>query len=183
VRVLVAGVGNIFLGDDGFGVEVARRLAAEPPPYGVRIADYGIRAVHLAYELMEGYDALILVDTVRRDRSPGTVYVIDPQSDGSPVTSAPPPMDPHALTPETVLTVFRALGGRLRHMVVVGCEPADITESMGLSAPVAAAVDGAAWLVREMVDELAAEKPGELTAERANDGTALLRSPDAPEGM
>jgi hydrogenase maturation protease len=83
-RVLVAGVGNVFLGEDGFGLEVARRLATEPLPAWVRVGDFGIRGVHLAYELLEGYEAAILVDAAPRGEAPGTVYVIEPDLDGEP---------------------------------------------------------------------------------------------------
>jgi hydrogenase maturation protease len=162
VKVLVAGVGNVFLGDDGFGVEVVRRLAGAPMPDGVRVADYGIRGVHLAYELMNGYDELILVDTVQRGEPPGTIYALQPESGAA----AASPMDAHDMTPEAVLGVLESLGGRLSRVVVVGCEPADLDEGMGLSPPVAGAVDDAVRLVHELLDpsdpdltELDASKP------------------------
>jgi hydrogenase maturation protease len=148
-KTLVAGVGNIFLGDDGFGVEVARRLATEPARDGVRIADYGIRGLHLAYELMDGYDSLILVDAVSRGGEPGTVYVIDPEVAGV----GAEPMNGHDLTPEAVLHAVTSLGGELRRMVVVGCEAGDLSEGIGLSPPVAQAVADAARVVHELLDE------------------------------
>jgi hydrogenase maturation protease len=153
VKTLVAGVGNIFLGDDGFGVEVARRLAGDAAREGVRIADYGIRGLHLAYELMDGYDALILVDAVSRGGDAGTVYVIEPEVDGADAA----PMDAHGMNPEAVLTALASLGGTLDRVVVVGCEAADVSEGIGLSPPVASAVDGAASIVRDLLDDFQRE--------------------------
>ncbi|HXA57978.1 MAG TPA: hydrogenase maturation protease [Streptosporangiaceae bacterium] len=150
MKTLVAGVGNVFLGDDGFGVEVARKLAGDAAREGVRIADYGIRGLHLAYELMDGYDALILVDAVSRGGDAGTVYVIEPEVD---VVDAAP-MDAHGMNPEAVLTALASLGGTLDRVVVVGCEAADVSEGIGLSPPVASAVDGAANIVRDLLDDL-----------------------------
>ncbi len=153
-RVLVAGVGNIFLGDDGFGVEVARRLAGMVLPEGVSVADFGIRGVHLAYELLDGYDTVIIVDAAPRGEEPGTVSVIEP----GPATMAPagidsPVMDAHGMEPHAVLSLLGALGGTVDRVLVVGCEPADVSERMGLSPPVAAVVDHTARLVVELVTD------------------------------
>jgi hydrogenase maturation protease len=155
-RVLVAGVGNIFLGDDGFGVEVARRLADEELPEGVRVADFGIRGVHLAYELLDGYDTAILVDATPRGGPPGTVYVIEPEPPaaiqaGDP--AAAPLMDAHAMEPDAVLGLLDVLGGSSVRVLVVGCEPAEVTERIGLSEPVERAVDDAVQMVRELLDK------------------------------
>jgi len=150
--VLVAGVGNIFLGDDGFGVEVARRLSAEQLPENVRVADYGIRGVHLAYQLLDGYDTLILVDAVSRGEPPGTVFVIEPDLGlATPLNGVPPAMDAHDLDPASVLGLVRQLGGRIDRVLVVGCEPQRTDERIGLSEPVQRAVDEAARLVRELL--------------------------------
>jgi hydrogenase maturation protease len=149
VKTLVAGVGNIFCSDDGFGVEVARRLAQDTEREAVKVADYGIRGLHLAYELMDGYDALILVDAVCRGGAPGTVYVIDPEVTGMDAE----PMDGHDLTPEAVLRAVASLGGHLGRVVVVGCEAGDLSEGIGLSPPVAGAVEHAVELVRELLAE------------------------------
>jgi hydrogenase maturation protease len=152
-RVLVAGIGNIFLGDDGFGVEVARRLLAEPLGSGVDVADFGIRGVHLAYELADGkYDGVILVDAVPRGGSPGTLYAIEPDtsSEDAPAEVA----DAHSLTPAAVLGWLRRIGGRCGRVVVVGCEPESVEESIGLSGPVAASIDGAVRMVRDLVAEM-----------------------------
>jgi hydrogenase maturation protease len=156
-RVLVAGVGNIFLGDDGFGAEVARRLANQQLPDGVKVGDFGIRGVHLAYELLDGYDLLVLVDTVRRGDPPGTVSTI--QVDPEHVSDQPPVglVDGHGLEPDAVLSLLRTLGGRLPAVVVVGCEAASTDEGIGLSDPVAAAVEPA---VRAVLDVLGKELKG-----------------------
>lgn len=149
--VLAAGVGNVFLGDDAFGVEVARQLATEPLPEGAHVADFGIRGVHLAYELLEGYDAVVLIDAVPRGDEPGTLFVIEPDIDGlAPAVPGAPVMDAHSLTPDAVFALLKTLGGRLDRALVVGCEPADTDERMGLSEPVAAAVR----MVRELLVEL-----------------------------
>lgn len=149
-RTLVAGIGNVFLGDDGFGVEVALRLSRQALPDRVRILDAGIRARHLAYEILEGgYDTAILVDAVARGGSPGTVYLIEPtpEDPSLPATAG----DGHSMDPGAMLALVTALGGGSTRMLVVGCEPASIDEGMGLSAPVAAAVNEAVQLVRELV--------------------------------
>jgi hydrogenase maturation protease len=153
-RVLVAGVGNVFLGDDGFGVEVARRLDGERFPDGVQVADFGIRGVHLAYELLEGYDLLILIDAAPRGEAPGTVFVLEPDfgsSGGVARGESGFLLDAHSLDPEVVLGILADLGGRVGRVVIVGCEPAEVVERMGLSEPVARAVDEAARVVRELI--------------------------------
>jgi hydrogenase maturation protease len=157
-RMLVAGVGNVFLGDDGFGVEVARRLAGERLPGWVRVADFGIRGVHLAYEMLEGYEAVILVDAAPRGEAPGTVYVIEPDLDARPA-GFPGPAEPgvlvdaHGMEPDAVFALLKALGGDIPELLVVGCEPAEVTERMGLSPAVAGAVDQAVAVVRELIGE------------------------------
>jgi hydrogenase maturation protease len=155
-RILIAGVGNIFLGDDGFGVEVARRLAAMELPGHVRVADFGIRGVHLAYELLErGYDTTILVDATPRGREPGTVYLIEPDLDqlGG---EGPGLADAHGMDPRTVFALLKTLGGTPGRVLIVGCEPARTEEEMGLSAAVTAGVDEA---IRLILDLLAWEDP------------------------
>src|SRR5438128_11181411 len=124
-RVLVAGIGNIFLGDDGFGVEVARRLRDEQLPVGVDVADFGIRAVHLAYELADGrYDAVILVDAVPRGEAPGTLYVIEPDEGiaAADVEAA----DAHSLTPVAVLGWLQRIGAKSGTITIVGGDPDSI---------------------------------------------------------
>ncbi|MFB7247250.1 protease [Streptomyces populi] len=157
-RVLVAGVGNVFLQDDGFGVETVRRLAArahELPP-GVELMDAGIRGVHLAYRLLEGYRTLVLVDIVSREGPPGTLYTIDVGPGPPAARPGPGPLDTHAMDPATVLALLHDLhagaGGTLPEEVyVIGCEPHDTNEGMGLTPPVAGAVDAAGDLVLGLV--------------------------------
>jgi hydrogenase maturation protease len=148
VTTLVAGVGNVFLGDDGWGVEVARRLAGVDLPEGVKVADFGIRGVHLAYELLDGYDEVVLIDAAPRGETPGTVYVIEPEIGD---VDVPPLVDAHGMEPQAVLGLLHALGGNVDRVVVVGCEPADVAEGMGLSGPAEKAVDQAVELVRSLL--------------------------------
>jgi hydrogenase maturation protease len=146
-KTLVAGIGNIFNGDDGFGSEVARLLATQPIPPGVRVEDYGIRGVHLAYELLEGYDLVGLVDALARGDPPGTVYVLEPSLDFDEV----PPLDSHQMDPRAVLGMVVDMGGTIGQLLLVGCEPESVAEGIGLSAPVAGAVESAARAVLEIL--------------------------------
>jgi hydrogenase maturation protease len=154
-RILVAGVGNIFLGDDGFGSEVARRLSGRAQPDGVQVVDYGIRGYDLTYALLESWDAVVLVDAVRRGAAPGTLFVIEPEAGGG---STEPVLDAHGMDPERVLSAVAALGGELKCLRVVGCEPQDAGSeeemAVGLSPPVEAAVEPAVELVESVVREL-----------------------------
>ena len=144
-EIFVAGVGNIFCGDDGFGVEVARRMAGRALPEGMRVADYGIRSLHLAYELADrAHATAILVDAMPRGGPPGTLYVVEP--DPAAVEPAAP-ADGHTISPDAVLALLRALGAVPRRLLVVGCEPQRLDEGIGLSPPVAAAVDEAIALI------------------------------------
>jgi len=155
--ILVAGIGNIFQSDDGFGSEVARLLlAGPPPPDGVKIVDYGIRGVHLAYELLDGYDAAILVDATAQGGEPGTIYVIEPDVDAIESETGLAEagiVDAHGMDPASVLALLRSLGGRIGRLLVVGCEPADVDDGIGLSEPVAAALEEACRAVRQLVDQ------------------------------
>lgn len=154
--VLVAGIGNIFLSDDGFGVEVVNRLATRFLPPGVRVADFGIRGIHLAYELLDGYDALVLIDAMSMAETPGTVAVIEPELNGALPTQgdATPVLDAHSMSPEVVLATLAGLGGTVERVYVVGCQPANLEEGMGLSPPVAGAVEEAVELCIEIVSEI-----------------------------
>jgi hydrogenase maturation protease len=149
VRILVAGVGNIFLGDDGFGVEVARRLAGAEAglPDGVDVGDFGIRGIHLAYEL-SSYDTTILVDATPRGEEAGTLCALELE-EGAPQAV----IDAHGLTPDAVLDLVELVGGEARRVLLVGCEPADVSPGMELSPPVAAAIEPAVRLVRELIEE------------------------------
>jgi hydrogenase maturation protease len=155
-QVLVAGIGNIFLSDDGFGVEVATRLAQQPLPPEVRVADFGIRGVHLAYELLEGYDCLILVDATPMGENPGTVAVIQPESTGSRVIVGDevPAVDAHGMSPDVVLATLSRLGGDVPLVYVVGCQPDSLDEGIGLTPAVAAAVEGAVALCSQLMADM-----------------------------
>jgi hydrogenase maturation protease len=151
-RALVAGIGNVFLGDDGFGVEVVARLSSAALPEGVRVLDAGTRSRDLAYELFDGgYDTAILVDAVARGGAPGTVYVIEPEVESIDRARSMAGIDGHAVNPEGMLALVRALGGVPTRILIVGCEPASVVEGIGLSEPVAAAVDDAVGVVRELL--------------------------------
>ena len=157
-RVLVAGIGNVFLGDDGFGVEVVRRLETTQLPAGVDVADYGIRGVHLAFDLLDGrHDTLVLIDAVPLDDPPGTLAVLEVPLDGEPEDAlATPAVDGHGMTPLAVLDLLRTLGGSLRRALVIGCRPAVLDEGIGLSPSVQAAVGPAVRLVADVVTDLLA---------------------------
>jgi hydrogenase maturation protease len=153
-RILVAGVGNIFLGDDGFGVEVVRRLAECELPEGVEVADFGIRGMDLAYALQDDYELVVFVDATPRGEKPGTVYLLEPEieEDGE-VT-----LDTHGMDPLKVIKLSRALGAKSARTLVVGCEPQVVINGedyeemlMELSDPVHAAVEEAAKLVESLV--------------------------------
>jgi hydrogenase maturation protease len=160
-RLLVAGVGNVFFGDDGFGPEVARVLLGEPPD-GVKVEDFGIRGLHLAYELLNGYDHAIVIDAVPRGERPGTLYVIEPQAE---VAASTP--DAHRMDLQNVFGYLRVLGGEPPPLTIVGCEPETTDPGMGLSEPVTQSVGAAVALVRRLVDEkLAPPRP------QANGGVA-----------
>lgn len=180
-KVLVAGVGNIFLGDDGFGVETVRRLDGWGPPPGVELQDTGVRGVHLAYQLLDGYRAVVLVDAVPGDGPPGTLRVIEPDLAAQPQPDAGAVVDGHRMTPDAVLGLLGALtagtgGTGPDRVLVVGCVPASLEEGIGLSRPVAAAVDEAARLVRELAGELAAG-PGPRPADEPADEPASATRP------
>lgn len=153
-RVLVAGVGNVFLGDDGFGSAVAARLAERAWPAGTDVRDFGIRGVHLAYQLLDGYDVVVIVDAVTRGGAPGSVYVIE---HAAPPPAGEPTLDGHDLAPDEVLALVPALGGTLGRVVVVGCEPATVAPGLGLSAAVAGSVEAAVAVVSRIVHEARTE--------------------------
>ncbi len=175
--MLIAGVGNIFLGDDGFGVEVARRLSVVGLPDWVRVADYGISGMHLAYDLANGYDTTILVDAAPRGGEPGTIYTIELEPSQRPSESqlaGSQLFDAHGMQPDVVFGVLEMLGADAGRVLVVGCEPASVDYGMGLSQPVAAAVDEA---VRVVLDLVTAAADGSAAA-----GPASRDGPDAAPG-
>jgi len=153
-RVLVAGVGNIFLGDDAFGSEVARRLLREEWPDDVRVADFGIRGLDLTFALLDGYETVILVDATARGGAPGTVYTLEAAETTEMGGAA---LDAHAMDPLRVLAAARNMGARWERLLVVGCEPSpgaadpDGPGSLGMSPPVKRAVEEAAEVVRRLV--------------------------------
>lgn len=158
-HTMVAGVGNIFLGDDAFGVEVARRLAAEPVPDGVRVADYGIRGMHLAYDLLAMRPrTTILVDATPRGGAAGTLYLLEIEPHHVDAME-PTAMDSHGMQPEAVLGLLRTLGGSPGRVLLVGCEPATVEEHMGLSPAVAAVVDEAVAMVRKLLHDNGTNPP------------------------
>ena len=148
-EVLVAGIGNLFLTDDGFGSEVARRLAAGPPLPGVKVVDYGIRGMHLAYDLLDGYAALVVIDALPGPGAPGDLCVLEV----GPEDLGEAELDAHAMAPVAVLSGLGLLGGDLPPTYVVGCRPADVGDGIGLTPAVQGAVDGAVALVHEVLTE------------------------------
>ena len=160
-KILVAGIGNIFLGDDGFGVEVIRRLANLPE--GVAVRDFGIRSYDLAYALLDDYDIIVLVDAAPRGDVPGTLYMIEPEI---PDDAAIPAVDAHAMNPVSVLRMAKSMGPVSSRILLVACEPETLGGDgghMGLSAVVTAAVDEAARLIEKLVKKaLSGTKPEDL---------------------
>jgi hydrogenase maturation protease len=150
-RILVAGIGNIFLGDDGFGSEVVRHAAISPDDPSVRVIDYGIRGMHLAYDLLEEWDALVLVDAVPNRGRPGTLHVFQADHESP---SDPTGVDAHSMDPAAVFASLRALGGSPPYTVVVGCEAGSVEEGIGLTEPVAKAIPRAVRAVEEIVAAL-----------------------------
>jgi hydrogenase maturation protease len=156
-RILVAGIGNIFLGDDGFGVEVVRRLAGRELPEGVEVVDFGIRGLDLAYALQRDYELVVFVDAIPRGQEPGTVYLIEPEIEDDGEVS----LDTHGMDPVKVIRLSRAIGARPTRTLVVGCEPQVVVSGedyddmlMELSEPVRAAVEEAVKLVESLVEEI-----------------------------
>lgn len=157
--VLIAGIGNLFLGDDGFGVEVLRQLDTDRLPPQVAAQDYGIRGVHLAYDLLDGeVSTLILVDAIPTGDAPGTVSLLEVDDETwAELTAEPTAVDSHAMHPEAVLAALHALGGRVDRVLLVGCQPATLEPGMSLSPAVAAAVPAAAELALETAANVVAE--------------------------
>jgi hydrogenase maturation protease len=154
-RILIAGIGNIFLGDDGFGVEVVSKLASHSFPPGVRVADFGIRGFDLAYALLDGYETTILVDAYPGAGQPGTLFVIEPDLQNLHSAGAQVGLvDAHAMNPLNVLHMAVNMGAQLKRILLVGCVPATFGPEegqMGLSEPIAAALDEAVQLVDSLV--------------------------------
>ncbi len=168
-RILVAGVGNMFLGDDGFGGAVVERLGKRPQPAGVDIVDFGIRGIDLTFALMKGYDAAIIVDIAQRGGAPGTLYVIEPK-----ISSSSDPhgalSDAHSAHPARVLSLMRALGGGTDRVRVVACEPTSVVDDepevvVGLSNAVDAAIDPAIAIIEGLLTDLRGETSLQVTGD------------------
>src|ERR1700722_9341856 len=164
-RTLVAGGGNVFQRDDAFGVEVIRLLADRPRPAGVEIADFGIRGVHLVLELLNGCDLFVLIDAAQRGHAPGTVTVLEVKP-GAAAASGATVIDAHGLAPDDIFRMLAAMGGHPGRSLVVACEPADVSDGMGLSAQVLAALPHAVRAVEEILEGT----PLEEQEEGADDG-------------
>jgi hydrogenase maturation protease len=167
-RTLIAGFGNVLLGDDGFGVEVIKRLAASAPSPHIEILDVGIAGMHFVLQLMEGFDAVIVVDAVKRGQPPGTLYVFTPSEADLELHSGER-IDPHFAEPVRSLKLARALGLLPEHVIVVGCEPLSCELGMSLSVSTKAAVDAAVEMIRNM---LVAD--GQRPAEETHPGTRIV---------
>jgi len=153
--VLVAGIGNPFHGDDGFGVAVVQHLSLAPLPAGVDVVDFGIRGLDLAFALTGGYRLAVLIDTVQRGETPGTLYVIEPQCPE--IEAQDGALSPHQIDPASVLRMTRLLGGACAQVLLIGCEPASFGDAeegrVGLSDQVAAAIERAATMAGELIGE------------------------------
>jgi hydrogenase maturation protease len=156
-RVLIAGIGNVFLGDDGFGVEVVRRLTGRELPEGVEVVDFGIRGMDLAYALQDNYEVVIFVDAIPRGEEPGTIYLLEPEIEEDGEVA----LDTHGMDPVKVIKLARALGAKPTRTLVVGCEPQVVISAedyddmlMELSEPVRAAVEEAVKLLESLVEEI-----------------------------
>jgi hydrogenase maturation protease len=180
-RILVAGIGNIFLGDDAFGVHVAQELMRLRFPDGIRVNDFGIRGLDLVYALLDGYDLAILIDAVPRGEAPGTLYVIEPEL---PDETAQQSLivQGHSMDPVKVLTLVRSMGGKLGKLLVVGCEPVPIDPyediQVELSPAVRAAIQPAVELVKKLISQfLTSPLPHEVShAIQSMDGAVPARS-------
>ena len=150
-RILVACIGNMFLGDDAFGVEMAKRLAQHPLPDGVTVVDFGIRSYDLAYALMRNWELVILVDALPQGGQPGTLYVLEPElGDAAPVS-----LDAHTMNPASVLQLVQGLGGEVGRVLLVGCEPQSLEPNdngnIGLSPAVTHALDEAIHMIDKLI--------------------------------
>jgi len=161
-RILIAGVGNIFLGDDAFGVEVVREMLTHPAAEHVRIVDFGIRGLDLTYALLEDYEAVILVDATPRGQAPGTIYLIEPEARDPAACGELSQNDllieTHGMHPEKVLRLVLGMGGKLRRVLIVGCEPTPFDPEqdmdMNLSPAVKAAIPEAIKLIESLIAKI-----------------------------
>jgi hydrogenase maturation protease len=167
-HILIAGMGNIFLGDDGFGCEVVSTLASAALPSGVKVIDYGIRGLDLTYALLEPYDLVILVDAIMRGEAPGTLYLLEPAGEAASDVS----IDPHSMDPLRLLAVARSLGEVKARIIIVGCEPEDFGDDlegrMGLSLKVNFSVAEGVRMVLDVVASLSVTPCALLTSTTNN---------------
>jgi hydrogenase maturation protease len=168
-RILIAGIGNIFLGDDAFGSEVARQLQQQPLPEEVLVTDFGIRGLDLVYALLDGYETTILVDATPRGGVPGTLYTIEPElAELDDLNAAALTFEPHGMNPIKVLAMVKAMGGQFKRVLLVGCEPGPLESEeegrMGLSEPVQAAVNQAVELIGTLVARILNEANIQMAA-------------------
>jgi hydrogenase maturation protease len=168
--VLIAGIGNIFLGDDAFGVEVAQRLTNRKLPNRVKVVDFGIRGFDLAYALLNRFDVTILVDACPHGGAPGTLYVIEPDLNVSQdaTEAAQTTVDAHSMNPMNVIRMAKSMGGDLKRILLVGCEPLTLGPeegAMGLSEPVAAMVEEAANRIESLVETIQRSESPERSSE------------------
>lgn len=155
-RILVGGIGNVFHGDDGFGVEVVRALEERTLPRDVQVTDFGIRSYDLAFAILDGYEAVVLLDAAARGKPPGSIFLLDAEVDDVPAFS---PGNGHSMNPQAALGLVQAMGGYEGPVFVIGCEPATLESAgMRLSAPVKAAVAEAADLVERLIARLLADE-------------------------
>jgi hydrogenase maturation protease len=164
--ILIAGIGNIFLGDDAFGVEVAQRLLREPWPPEIRVLDAGIRGLDLVYRLLDGWDAVILIDAIQRgDGPPGTLYLLEPELDAD--NPADSQIEAHSMDPARVLRTARSMGAQMRQVFIVGCEPSPLDEHddgltpLAPSPPVTAAIEPAIQMIHSLVQRIRGTPPAE----------------------
>lgn len=155
-RILVAGIGNIFLGDDGFGPEVMRHVLGQPLGADVRAVDYGIRGMHLAYDLLEQWRALILVDALPDRGAPGTLHIFEADHETLSPTAG---LEAHSMDPAAVFATLNALGGAAPQTIVIGCEVENIEEGIGLSEAVTAAVPAAVAAINDVLADLSDRTP------------------------
>jgi hydrogenase maturation protease len=154
-RVMIAGVGNMFMKDDGFGGAVVRKMMSKTFPEGVELKDFGTGGLKLAYDLMKGYDALVLLDVSKRGEKPGSLYVIEPSESEVSADLAESPIDPHGSDPSTVLRFVKAIGSWPGKVLIVACEPGNIEEfEIGLSENVNASIDKAIEFVDDIINEI-----------------------------
>jgi hydrogenase maturation protease len=162
-RILIAGVGNIFLGDDAFGVEVARRMSAKSLPKGVKVVDFGIRGFDLAYALQDDHDTVIIVDACRRGNPPGTICLIEPDLESLEGSQSSAAVDGHNMDPLNVLRLAKSMQGNVKPVLIVGCEPATVGGEeghMGLSPEVEAAIEEAVRVVEAQIETVISKSLG-----------------------